>query len=245
MASNTFSSVKTTSVPDAVVEQIETLILDGTLKPGERLPPERELAQQLEVSRPSLREAILKLEAKGLLKSPRGGGTFVADVVAPTLTEPLVHLLRDHPEAVYDILELRSALEEMAPGMAAKRATDSDLARLKAQFEALEKVHEDHDPLRDAEADAEFHMAIADASHNVALVHVMRGLFNLLRSTIHRNLQKLHQMDGNYDIVYGHHERIFQAIMEGRVEEARASAHLHIKFVDATIRELQCEEEIP
>ena len=97
-----FTAVQPTSVTDAIVEQIEGLILNGVLKPGERLPAERELAQRLQVSRPSLREAILKLEGKGLLVGRRGGGSFVADVVAPTITEPLVHLLKNHPLSTHN-----------------------------------------------------------------------------------------------------------------------------------------------
>ena len=85
-----FETINPPKVSDAIVSQIEQLILDGVLKPGERLPPERELAHQLNVSRPSLREAITTLKSRGLLQSRRGGGNFVVDVVAPVLTDPLI-----------------------------------------------------------------------------------------------------------------------------------------------------------
>jgi GntR family transcriptional repressor for pyruvate dehydrogenase complex len=238
----TFETIKTAKLSDAIVNQIEQLILDGILKPGDKLPPERELAQQFNVSRPSLREALLKLESKGLLQTRRGGGTYVVDVIAPTLTDPLVHLLRDHPEAKYDILELRHALEEVAAYFAALRGTEADRRILQHRFEALAAVHtEEGDPLRDAEADAEFHLTIADASHNVALMHVMRGLFNLLRSSIFCSLEKLHLQPGNYEIVYTHHKRIFKAVMAREAEAARAAAHEHLAFVEATLRELDEE----
>lgn len=238
----TFESIKPAKISDSIVAQVEQLILDGILKPGDKLPAERELAQQLNVSRPSLREALLKLESRGLLHSRRGGGTFVVDVISPTLTDPLVHLLKNHPDAKYDILELRHALEEVAAYFAALRSTEGDHKILQYRFEALSAVHEEHDPLRDAEADAEFHMAIADASHNVALMHVMRGLFNLLRSSIFCSLEKLHTQTGNYEIVHQHHQQIFEAIMEKNPEGARAAAHMHLAFVEVTLRELDKED---
>lgn len=233
-----FKTVKPAKVSDAIVAQLEKLILEGILKPGDKLPPERELAQQLEVSRPSLREAILQLETKGLLQSRRGGGTYIVDIIAPTLTDPLVHLLRSHPDATFDILELRHALEEVSAYFAAMRATESDREILQRRFCAWETIHwEERDPLRDAEADAEFHLAIADASHNVALMHVMRGLFNLLRSSICRSLEKLYSQEGNYEIVYQHHKRLLETILARDAQGARQAAHVHLGFVEVTLRE--------
>jgi GntR family transcriptional repressor for pyruvate dehydrogenase complex len=238
-----FETIKPAKVSDAIVCQIERLILEGTLKPGDRLPSERELAQELNVSRPSLREALLKLESRGLLQTRRGGGTYVVDIIAPTLTDPLVHLLKNHPEATFDILELRHALEEVAAYFAAIRSTEADREILRRRFATLAAIHEDkHDPLRDAEADAEFHLAIADASHNVVLMHMMRGLFNLLRSSICGTLEKLYTQAGNYEIVHSHHSDIMHAVLERNPEAARQAAHLHLAFVEATLRELDEEE---
>jgi len=238
-----FETIKPPKISDSIVQQIEQSIMDGVLRPGEKLPPERELAQQLNVSRPSLREALLKLEAKGLLQARRGGGTFVTDVVGPILTDPLVHLLKTHPEATYDILELRHALEEVAAYFAAVRSTEADREILRHRLAILETIHDEvHDPLRDAEADTEFHLAIADASHNIALMHIMRGLFNLLRSSICRSLERLHMQIGNYEIVQDHHRQILQGIIQRDPEAARAAAHLHLSFVEKTLREMDVEE---
>ena len=125
-----FQRIQAPRLSDSIAEQLEQLILEGALKPGERLPAERELAQRLAVSRPSLREAILKLKTKGLIESRRGGGTYIKDIVANAVTNPLLHLLDAHPETIFDVLELRHALEETAALLAAQRATESDLARL-------------------------------------------------------------------------------------------------------------------
>ena len=124
--------VRRPRLSDTITDQIEDLIATGKLKPGDRMPAERDLAQQLDVSRPSLREALLILESRGLLQARRGGGFSVTDVTAPTITDPLVHLLQRHPETVDDILELRHGLECVAAEFAAMRATEADDKRLRA-----------------------------------------------------------------------------------------------------------------
>src|SRR5215813_6463482 len=132
---------------DSIANQVEELIVNGKLGPGHALPPERVLAQRFGVSRPSLREALLRLEARGLLKVARGGGFAVTDVTAPTLTDPLVHLLQRHPSAEQDVIELRHGLELVAAHFAAERATRSDRAGLKRAYERLLKAHRTHDAL--------------------------------------------------------------------------------------------------
>ena len=227
---------------DSIVGQIERLILEGRLKPGDALPPEREFSDRLGVSRPSLREALLKMEARGLVQALRGGGYAISDVTAPTLTDPLVHLLQEHPPAASDILELRHGLEEIAAYFAAIRATKADRDSLKDRFADLKARHKKHDPLMDAEADAEFHLAVADASHNVALIHVMRGLFNLYRSSIYRFRDRLYAQKGDYEILHDQHKAIANAIIAGDPEAARQAAHLHLSFVRASLHELDQDQ---
>ncbi|MCP5073837.1 MAG: FCD domain-containing protein, partial [Rhodobacteraceae bacterium] len=227
-----FSAVKVTRVSDSIVNQIEAMILEGSLKPGERLPPERALAEKLSVSRPSLREALMILESRGLLQSKRGGGTFVCDIIGPTIVEPLVHLMKSHPETIFDVLELRQALEAVAAEHAAERATDVDKEKIKQQFENVMAVYDsgENTPALEAEVDTEFHLAIADASHNVALVHVVRGLFNLLRISITRNLESFQQEPESHDIVRAQHTDIYNAVMAGDVDLAREASNRHLIY---------------
>lgn len=237
-----FETINPSKVSDAIVSQIEQLILDGVLKPGERLSPERELAQELNVSRPSLREAITTLKSRGLLRGARGGRHHVVDVVAPAFTDPLVELLKNHPKASFDVLELRHALEEVAAYFAALRATDADREILQCRFAALEEAQKSQrDPHRDAIVDASFHLAIADASHNVALIHVMRGLFNLLLSHICRSLERLYTRESSYAMVHSHHQAILKAVLERNPEAARQAAHIHLAFVETTLRDMDEE----
>ena len=99
---------------DVITEQLESMILDGTLLAGQKLPPERELALEFDVSRPSLREAIGNLQARGLVERKQGGGTFVNRNLNSAMTDPLMDLVSQRPETQFDLLEFRHALEGMA-----------------------------------------------------------------------------------------------------------------------------------
>ncbi len=230
------ASPKRLRLSDAIAEQIEQLIVDGDLPPGAPLPSERDLAERLSVSRPSLREALLKMEARGLIQVRRGGGFAVTDVTAPTVAEPLAHLLNHHPKAAEDVLELRHGLEAVAAFFAALRATDEDLKAIEAAFARLARKQQERDALADADSDAEFHMAIAEASHNTALVHVTRGIFNLLRANIQRTHAVLYGNAATLEALIGQHKAILDAIRARNPEVARRAAHTHLDFVQTTLR---------
>lgn len=223
---------------DAITEQIERMIVDGELRPGDSLPSERELSTQLGVSRPSLREALLLLESRGLVQARRGGGFGVTDVTGPTITDPLVHLLQRHPSTIYDVLELRHGLECVAAWFAALRATEQDARRLRSMSATMRKRRSEREPLEDADLDADFHMAIAEASHNVALVHVMRGLFNLMRSNMMRSREVLYRQPENIAMLDDQHVDIVNAIVARDPAAARSAANLHLSFIQASLREI-------
>jgi GntR family transcriptional repressor for pyruvate dehydrogenase complex len=223
---------------DAIGEQIEQLIVDGTLLPGNLLPAERELSKRLHVSRPSLREALLKLEARGLLRAGRGGSLAVTDVSAPTITDPLVHLLHRYAKAAQDVQGVRHGLEVMAAYHAAINATEADRRKLRKIFSKMPKDGSKHDALADADIDTDFHMTIAEASKNVALVHIVHGIFNLLRTSSHRADDLLYQQAGNIPILREQHAAILNAILARDPEAARSAAQLHFAFVQASLREI-------
>lgn len=232
-----FQAVKVPRVSDSIVAQIEGMILEGLLKPGEKLPPERELAERLDVSRPSLREAIVVLEARGLLQSRRGGGTFVCDVTGATITDPLVSLMESHPETTFDVLELRHALEEAAAALAAQRATESDRRLIEQRHRDLEAIYDapGQDREGEAHADMAFHLSIADASHNLALVHVMRGLMTVLENRITFNLDRIRENPKNHDEIKRQHKVLFDAVTHGDAEAARDAARKHLTFVQEAL----------
>ena len=223
---------------DAIGEQIERLIVDGALPPGEVLPAERELSRRLHVSRPSLREALLKLEARGLLRAGRGGSLAVTDVAAPTITDPLVHLLLRHEKAARDVQDVRYGLEALAAWHAAQNATAADLRKLRRIFASMAPGRGRRDALVDAQADTEFHTAIADASKNVALAHIVHGIVNLVRTSSFRIRDLLYQQSENIPILHEQHAAILDAIAARDPERARAAAQLHFSFIQASMREL-------
>jgi GntR family transcriptional repressor for pyruvate dehydrogenase complex len=227
-----------TRLSDAIAEQVERMIANGELKPGFNLPSERDLSQQLNVSRPSLREALLILESRGLLQARRGGGYDVTDVTGPIITDPLVHLLQRHPSAVDDILELRHGLECISAQFAALRATDADIKKLNCLVASVRKRKGEFDPFEDADRDADFHMSVAEASHNLALVHVTRGLFNLMRINMLRSREALYHQQENVRLLDEQHAEIVKAIAARDPVAARKAANLHLCFVQASLREV-------
>lgn len=223
---------------DAIAEQIEGLIANGELRPGDNLPSERDLSSQLDVSRPSLREALLILESRGLLQARRGGGYTITDVTGPLITDPLVHLLQRYPSAVDDVLELRHGLECISAQFAALRATNADIKKLDGLVASMRKRKGEFDPFEDADRDADFHMAVAEASHNLALLHVTRGLFNLMRINMLRVREALYHQQDNVALLDEQHAEIVKAIAARDPAAARKAANLHLSFVQASLREV-------
>jgi GntR family transcriptional repressor for pyruvate dehydrogenase complex len=222
---------------DVVSEQIRALISDGTLLPGQRLPAERDLAEQLNVSRPSLREALIRLESDGFIRAVARGGFVVSDVTAPLVSDPLAALLEHHPNASADVLELRHGLETLSTAYAAERATEADLARIAAAFEALQAAAAEPKRTRIAEKDAAFHLAIADATHNIALAHVMHGLHGLIRDsmlTSHRLVDYDDEVEAN---LLAQHRAIYDAIVARDPQRARECAGAHLDYVRTLYRD--------
>ncbi|MDY7530807.1 FCD domain-containing protein [Pseudomonas sp. Bout1] len=240
-----FDQVRQRRLSDDIVEQLEGMILEGTLKSGERLPAERALAEQFGVSRPSLREAIQKLAAKGLLVSRQGGGNYVVESLGSTFSDPLLHLLENNPEAQRDLLEFRQTLEASCAYYAALRATEVDRERLTAAFEELQDCYTRPDEVSRVEegaADARFHLAIAEASHNAVLLHTIRGLFDLLKRNVVTNIGGMYQQrTETRDMLINQHRDLYLAIIEGRAEQAREVATRHLLYVQEVLEEVRQE----
>ena len=240
-----FDQVRQRRLSDDIVEQLEGMILEGTLKSGERLPAERALAEQFGVSRPSLREAIQKLAAKGLLVSRQGGGNYVVESLGSTFSDPLLHLLENNPEAQRDLLEFRQTLEASCAYYAALRATEVDRERLTAAFEALQDCYTRDDEVSRVEegaADARFHLAIAEASHNAVLLHTIRGLFDLLKRNVVTNIGGMYQQrTETRDMLISQHRDLYLAIIEGRAEQAREGSTRHLLYVQEVLEEVRQE----
>ena len=225
----------TPRVSDIVVEKIERSILEGTLKPGQRLPAERKFAEQMGVSRPSLREALQKLSARGMLVARRGGGTTVTKSLNPALEDPLLELISNSPDSHADVLELRHAIESLSAYYAASRRTESDIEHIRTCYKRLIISHSRQDAALEAKADANFHLAIAEASHNVVLVHVMRSLFSLLRKSIRYNLENVYKQSGRFEHVRDQHYHLMTAIINGEPDDARSASDRHIDYIERVL----------
>lgn len=174
-------SIHTATVSEAVVAQIEDLVLSGVLKSGQKLPPERELAELMDVSRPMVREAIKSIEARNLLVVRQGEGTFIAELTGAALSPAMIELFAQRPKAFEDYLEFRFEVEGYAAFLAAQRATDSDREIIQGIIAEMEAAHELEDPTREAQADVVLHTSIVDAAHNSMPVHVMSSIYELMR----------------------------------------------------------------
>lgn len=231
--------IRPAKLADAIASHLESLILEGSLRSGDRLLAERELAQKLDVSRPSLREALGVLESRGLLKSGRGG-TYVAGLLGEQFSSPLLNLVESQPSSTYDYLEFRGAVEGSSAYFAALRASETDREMLDRCFAAMVEAHSDDsiDAASEADADSAFHLAIYEASHNIMLLHVMTSLGEVMHRDVFYNRAKLYQRKGIRRLLLDQHRLVHDAIMSGDAEAARTAAETHVAFTRAALQEI-------
>ncbi|MEG3135235.1 pyruvate dehydrogenase complex transcriptional repressor PdhR [Rouxiella sp. T17] len=236
-----YSKIRQPKLSDAIEKQLESLILEGTLRPGEKLLPERELAKQFDVSRPSLREAIQRLEGKGLLLRRQGGGTFVQNNLWQSFSDPLAELLSDHPESQFDLLETRHALEGIAAYYAALRGTEEDLQRIRDCHLVIQTAQDSGD--LDAEADAvmQYQVAVTEATHNMVLLHLLRCMGPMLEKNVRQNFELLYSRREMLPLVSNHRAGIFAAIVAREPEKAREASHRHLAFIEEVLLDLSRE----
>jgi GntR family transcriptional regulator, transcriptional repressor for pyruvate dehydrogenase complex len=232
--------LRTPKLADAVSDHLEQLILEGALRPGEKLAPERELAAKLDVSRPSLREALDKLQARGLIETNKAGN-FVSRFLAP-MTDPLTSLFQSSDQALEDYLEYRCLIEGEAARLAAARATDVERDAISRCLVKLREAHDADNLAAEAETDAELHMLIYEAAHNLVLLHIMRALYDMLRSDAFYNRRELYAKSGSRDVLLDQHFAIAEAIVARKPEAAAAAATAHIKGIAQALKEMREEE---
>ena len=238
-----FRPVQPEKLSSAVIRQIEQLILRGILRPGERLPPERELAERMNVSRPSLRDAISTLQNSGLLTALPCAGIFVADVLGSAFAPALTELFARHDEAVFDYLSFRRDLEGLAAERAARLASDTDLAVVNTVFEKMLAAHPKRNSDEEARLDAQFHMAITEASHNVVMLHMMRSMYQLLRDGVFYNRQVMFKQRTTRQVLLDQHRAINDALQGRDPEAARAAVHTHLDYVERALLDQQRGEK--
>ncbi|ANT60393.1 GntR family transcriptional regulator [Salipiger sp. CCB-MM3] len=230
-----FRPVQSEKLSSAVVRQIEELILRGILRPGERLPAERELSERLGVSRPSLREAVADLQGRGLLETRAGAGIFVTEVLGSAFSDALIQLFEKHDEAVFDYLSFRRDMEGLAAERAALHGTPSDLKVIDALFTRMEAAHQKRNPSEEARLDADFHLAIIEASHNVIMLHMMRSMYQLLREGVFYNRSIMFKQRTTREALLEQHRAINAALQARDATAARAAVQAHLGYVEAAL----------
>jgi GntR family transcriptional repressor for pyruvate dehydrogenase complex len=227
-----FRKVAPEKLSQSVVRQVEELILRGILRPGERLPSERDLAEKLGVSRPSLREAISELAEAGLLTSKAGSGVFVAEVLGSAFSPALVRLFATHEEAVFDYIAFRRDMEGLAAERAARLGSETDLRVIDTIFHKMEAAYQKRDPTNEAQLDAAFHMAIIEAGHNVIMLHMLRSMFDLLRDGVFYNRQVMFRNRTTREQLLDQHRAMNDAVQSRDPDAAREAVAAHLNYVE-------------
>ena len=230
-----FKPVQSEKLSAGVVRQIELLILRGVVRAGERLPSERELSERMGVSRPSLREAIAELQSSGLLVSRANAGIFVSDDLGSAFSPALTRLLGSHEEAVFDYVSFRRDMEALSAERACRLGSDTDLAVVDQVYQKMEAAHKKRDPGPEAALDADFHLAIVEASHNVVMLHMMRSMFELLREGVIYNRQVMFRQRATREHLLDQHRAINDAIQARDGDAARAAVEAHLDFVQGSL----------
>ncbi len=233
-----FQPIKQEKLSIKIANQIKTLIVEGDLRPGDPLPPERELMRLLSVSRPSIREALKSLIGMGFLEVSKGGRTVVKSLASGRMLDPLHQLLKDDIESVFDLLEVRKAIEAWNAYHAAERATSTDIERLENNLALLKEKIVDPD-FTIERVDADFHMAISEATHNKIQTHIMFTIYDTIQEFIGKYFNHI-----DFEKIYDQHRVIVDAIRNKNAELAREKILEHLEFVEGCVRELVAPVEV-
>jgi GntR family transcriptional repressor for pyruvate dehydrogenase complex len=223
-----FEVVRRNKVYEEVAKQIERLILNK-LHPGDKLPSERELAEMLQVSRSSIRDAIRGLELMGLVEPRQGSGTIVRELSAESLVNPFANALKRRQELVSELLDFRKMLEPPLAARAAGHASPDEISEMEEILQRQEEKVSHGDAAIDE--DAEFHYSVALASGNSVVLKVLDILMDLLRDTRERSLQ----LKGRPQKSLAGHRRILAAIKRHDAEAAKAAMRRHIEDVEEIV----------
>ena len=223
-----FTPIKPKKVSTQIAEQIRNSVLSGEFNPGEKLPPERELAEMFGVSRPSVREALNILASSGLVETNQGGGTVVRSLVENSSGTPLSELIRIDGDRALDVIEVRKGMESWTAWYAASRALPEDVRRLEVIVDGMAKNLEGLKQSEDL--DAHFHTLVARATHNVVWFHMMQSIFEAMQE-FQRDVWRAVYLTGeDQQLLYQHHLRIYEMIRDRNPEGAREAMMEHLSF---------------
>ena len=227
-----FSPIKTSKKPDKVYKQIVSMISNGTLRPSEKLPSEREMASDLEISRQSVREALYRAETMGLIEVRHGEGSFVRSTVGESLGSPLAILLEGQAETVFEFLEIRKVIEGWCAEKAAIEADAVDLRKIREVLDKMMKLSTANKKWE--ETDMAFHFAVVAATHNVIAMHIMEALkvgfdtFFGFKQHFSKAVEK--------EVMLRHHFEVYEAINQRNPILSKQKIIDHLDFIEEKIK---------
>lgn len=222
--------IKTRKIYEEIVDQIRDLVARGDLKPGDRLPSERDLVERLQVSRASIREALSALEMMGLLEIRSGEGTFVRKLRSESVVAPLAWMITMEKGTVLELLEVRKILEVQAVSIAAERADESDLKELLAALEDMRV--ELSSSASDGSSDHRFHYAVTRATKNKIMIRLMDTISDLMQYMLKSSRSKLYEGKYTPALLFEEHMRIYGAIKAKDSKKAREFMLHHLNGVE-------------
>ena len=221
-----YSTIYASRLYEQIIEQIRTLVVEGTLQPGDKLPPERELAEQFCVSRTAVREAVKSLREKGLVEIQPGRGTFITNSTTEVMRDSLDFIFKvGLINGVAHLNEVRTLLEPGIAALAAERISETELQTLEQAVEAMDAAMHDADIF--AEADLEFHLTLARASQNPLIPILIDPIVDQLRE--HR--KRIFLVAGGPQRGQYHHRRILAAVQKRDPAAAREAMCDHMQQV--------------
>jgi GntR family transcriptional repressor for pyruvate dehydrogenase complex len=224
-----FTPIKNTKVYEQVVEQIKRMILDGTLKKGDKLPTERDLAEQLQVSRASVREALRALDVIGLVESRQGAGNYIRESFENSLFEPMSMIFMLERGTPLEIYEFRRILEIETAVLAASRISDEEVEVLGRLIQEM-KGCDDED--RSVALDKEFHFTIAKASKNLLIININQVISQLIDEFIKDSRKKILMFEDNKIKLNIQHQMLYYALRSRDAEGAQKAMSGHFKLVE-------------
>ena len=235
---------KSPRISDTILDRLNTMILAGTFKTGDKLPSERELAEKLNTSRPSVRAALAKLETQGLIVRVQGGGTYVSDKIEASFTDSMVELFHENHDFKYDLLEYRQALEEASCFYAAVRATPEEKQVIQKKYDEWLALHNtpNCEPELQAEADLAFHLSIADATHNILLPHTMRSSLKLIEHSVTLSLKAMYPSEERKKKLYDQHTAILNCVLASDGNASRNAVRDHLNFVCTEVEKADIQQ---
>ncbi len=221
-------AIRKNRVYEAVAKRIERLIVEE-MKPGDKLPPERQLAESFNVSRSSIRDAIRTLEAMGLVEPRQGAGTVIRELSHDSVVTPISSVLLRKRQMVSELLDVRKIIEPPLAARAAQHATAEELAEMEAILRRQgEKVARGELAV---EEDTEFHYSIALAADNSVVLKLLDVLMDLLRDTRERSLQ----VAGRLQKSFSGHQRILAALKRRDAAAAEKAMRQHIRDIEEIV----------